>query len=190
MGLWSIRIKRIVILGQMKVESNGVLANNPLEGTGNEERPQRKQDFAAVTGVISTRCSRCFQTTKVQLFPTAHLQVDLTARAHRNQRRQSTINSATLDGTNICQIFLLKLLFLWESSIWPQTTHLIEKSFNNSINFHRCAFQQAGTRKQALHVECSQTAEGGCGHWVLEEVRGPWPLFPWALLRDSIRPCD
>jgi hypothetical protein len=94
------------------MESNGRLANNTLEGTGTEERPQRKQDCAAVMGVIPTRCPRCFQITKVQLFPTAHLQVDLTAQAHRNQRLQSTINSATLDGTNICQIFLLKLLFL------------------------------------------------------------------------------
>lgn len=175
MGFWSIKIKQIIIWRKMEVESNRVLASNPLEGTGNEER---KPDFAAVTGVISTRCPRCFQITKVQLFPTAHLQVDLTAQAHRNQRLQSTINSATLDGTNICQIFLLKLLFLWESSIWPQTAHLIKKSFNNSINFHRCAFRQAGTRKWALHVEFSQAAEGGCGHWVLEEVRVPWPLFP------------
>lgn len=63
-------------------------------------------------GVILTICPICFQITTEQLFPTAHLQVDLTTQAHRNQRLKSTINPAMLDGTNICQIFLLKLLFL------------------------------------------------------------------------------
>lgn len=65
----------------------GFLQVIPWRVQAKKKGPLRKQNFVTVMGVIFTICPICFQITKVQLFPTAHLQVDLTTPAHRNQRR-------------------------------------------------------------------------------------------------------
>ena len=61
-----------------------MLANSTLEAK--KKGPERKPSVVTVTGVIFTICPICFQIAKVQLVPTAHLQVDLTTLARRNQR--------------------------------------------------------------------------------------------------------
>lgn len=176
MGLWSIKIKQIVILGQTKVESNGVLAKNPTGGHRQWRKASKEAGLRSSYGCNIYQMLQMFS--NYQSATLSHSPFASGPDSPSPQKSKTAIYNKFCHARwneYLSDFFLLKLLFLWESSIWPQTAHLIEKNpliiALIFIVVHSSRLGQ-GSRLCMWNAARLQREAVGTGYWRRWEVPG------------------